>query len=286
MRLWQWWVQRCDRQIDARPLALVRILVALCIFLDLLRVLQLGLVPVIFRLGQDGGLTAFHDPHLVIHDWWGPSTGPIAMGVIMICMLLVMAGYGTRVAILIGVLAYAQLGHLFPPGDRGVDRVLRTVLLVIMFSGAVGPWWKLKRAQMAAWPVDLLKFILVMIYLSAGLAKIIQQPGWMSWTAEPPLLRIVTDPLAANLDAMVWDQWPWIFRLGSWGTIILEIASVLIFTRWCRHWAVIGFLMHVGIFFMMELGMFSLGMLSLYPILLVAPRHPSGGVGVAAPPEE
>ncbi len=285
MRLWRWWVERCERSVDARPLATTRVLLALCISLDLLRVLQLGLVPVLFRLGEDGGLTAFHDPHLIIHDWWGPSAGPIAMTLTLACMVLVMTGYGTRVAILIGVLAYAQLGHLYPPGDRAVDRILRTGLLVILFSGAVGPWWKLKRAQMPAWPVDLLKFILVMIYLSAGLAKLIQQPAWLSWSAQPPLLRIVTDPLAAHMNPMIWDQWPWLFRLGSWGTIALELSSVLILTRWCRRWAMAGIAMHVGIYLMMDLGMFSLGMLSFYPVLLAAPPHPAASARARAPPE-
>jgi hypothetical protein len=260
-----------------RPLVATRILLASCIVLDLLRVLQLGLVPVLFRLGEDGGLTAFHDPHLVIHDWWGAMAGPIAMGITVICMLLVMAGYGTRWAILIGVLAYAQLGHLFPPGDRAVDRIIRTGLLVIMCTSAARPWWKSQGQQIRAWSVDLLKFILVMIYLSAGLAKLLQQPDWVSMTAEPPLLRIMTDPLAAHLDPILWSQWPWLFRLGGWGTIVLELSSVLILTRWCRHWAIAGAAMHVGVLLTMNLGMFSLGMLSFYPILFAAHRSASPG---------
>jgi len=286
MTLWRWWVARCERPVAARPLAATRILLALCILCDLLRVVELGLVPVLFRLGEDGGLTAFHDPHLLIHDWWGADAGPIAMGITMVCMLLVMAGYGTRLAILIGVLAYAQLGHLFPPGDRAIDRILRTGLLVILCSGAVRPWWKLQGQKMAAWPVDLLKFILVMVYLSAGLAKILQQPGWLFASAHPPLLRILTDPLAAHMSPEFWDQWPFLFRLGSWGTIALELSSVLILTRWCRYWAIFGVAMHLGIWFSMDLGMFSLGMLSFYPLLLAGPASPVTADTSARAPEE
>ena len=39
-------------------------------------------------------------------------------------------GVAARPALLIGVLAYAQAGHLYAPGDRGIDRILRTVLLI------------------------------------------------------------------------------------------------------------------------------------------------------------
>jgi hypothetical protein len=270
MKLWSRWVERCDTMVDVRPLVAVRILLAACVAFDLLRVQQLGLTPVLFKLGGHGGLTAFHDPHLVIHAWWGASAGPIAMGVTLVSMGMVMVGVWTRPAILIGVLAYSQLGHLFPPGDRAVDRIIRTALLMLMFTRATGPWWRIEGRQTRGWSVDMLKFFLVMIYLSAGLAKLIQQPGWLSLTAEPPLLRIMTDPMSAHLDPTFWAQYPWLFRLGSWGTIVLELSSVLIFTRWCRHWAVIGAAMHVGIFLTMGLGMFSLGMLSFYPVLFAA----------------
>ena len=267
MRVWQTWVARCDRPVQAQPLVLTRILLATCVLLDLLRIIQLDLLDVIFKLGKDGGLTAFHGPQLIIHDWWGPAAGPIALGITVVCMLLVIAGYGTRLAILVGVLAYSQLGHLFPPGDRAVDRVIRTGLLIVMCSGAAGPWWKSRETTIRGWSIDLVRYFLVMIYLSAGLSKLIQQPGWLSLTGAPPLLRILADPLSAHLAPVFWHDWTWLFRLGSWGTIALELSAILLLTRWCRHWAIFGALMHVGIFVTMGLGMFSLGMLSFYPVL-------------------
>ena len=282
MRAWRWWTERCDRPVDPRPLAATRILLGMCLLFDLFQVLRLGIAQDIFRLGKYGGLTAFHDPHLVIHNWWGADAGLIAMGITAACAVMIISGFGARLAILLGVLAYAQLGHHFPPGDRGVDRIIRTGLLVILFSGAVGPWWRLKGKTMPGWPVDLLKFILVMIYLSAGLAKLIQQPGWVSMSAEPPLLRILADPLSGRIDPVFWNDYPWLFRMGSWATIALELSSVLIFTRWCRIWACFGIAMHVGIFATMHLGMFSLGMLSLYPVLLATPLRPASDGADAA----
>ncbi len=53
----------------------------------------------------------------------------------------------------------------------------------------------------------------------------------------------------------------------SWATVALELSSLLLLTRWAPWWGIVGALMHVGIFSMMELGMFSWGMLALYPIV-------------------
>ena len=44
----------------------------------------------------------------------------------------------TMVLIVFGALAYAQLGHLYPPGDRAIDRILRTALLILLqFAAAL-----------------------------------------------------------------------------------------------------------------------------------------------------
>jgi hypothetical protein len=271
MKLWRWWVQRCDRQMDPRPLAAIRILLPLCVVFDLLRVAQLGLIPHVFRTFEHGGISRIQHPQLVITDWLGASAGPTAMAITLVCMALVAAGVWMRPAILIGVLAYAQLGHLFPPGDRAVDRLVRTGLLVLLFSGA-HRYWALRKtdrpARIDAWPADLMKLVLTLMYMSAGIAKLIQQPGWFFPGFDPPLLRILIDPLSSHLDPTVWSQWPFLFRLGSWATIALELSSVLLLTRYARYWALFGVAMHLGIAFTMELGMFSWAMLAFYPLLL------------------
>ncbi len=271
MKLWSYWVERCERQMDPRPLALLRILFPLCILLDLIRIAQLGLLPHLFRTYEDGGISKIQHQSLFITDWLGPNAGLYALGITAICMALIMVGVWTRPAILLGVSAYAQVGHLFPPGDRGIDRLLRTALLILLFSGAHKCWTLRKQQrplQIPAWPADLIKFVLVLMYMSAGIAKLIQQPEWLSLTAEPPVLRIMTDPLSAHLDPVFWSQWPWLFRIGSWGTIVLEVTAPLLMTRFCRHWAALGLGLHIGIALTMELGMFAWGMLAFYPLLL------------------
>jgi hypothetical protein len=257
--------------MDPRPLALVRILVPLAVILDLLRLVQLGLVEVLFRPWEEGGLSTFTDPSAFIHNWspmWG---GIVAFGLTLVCMMLIGLGRWMRPAILIGCLAYAQLGHLYPPGDRAIDRILRCALLFLLFSKADEIWaWnsKPRAARVPAWPAHGIQFLLVIVYMSAGISKLAQQPNWMAIDGMPVLYRIMTDPLASNLDPADWTWAYPLFRFGGWSTIVLEVGAFLILTRWCHWWAIGGALMHLGIAATMTLGMFSWGMLALYPLLL------------------
>ena len=114
----------------------------------------------------------------------------------------------------------------------------------------------------------MIRYVLVLVYLSSGLAKLIQQPGWLSLSADPPLLRILIDPMSADLNPYFWAQFPWLFRLGGFFTIAFELMSPLLLTRHAHRIAPIGVLMHLGIVITMSLGMFSWGMLAFYPLFL------------------
>ncbi|MCB9744335.1 MAG: HTTM domain-containing protein [Alphaproteobacteria bacterium] len=274
--LWSRWVAYTGREIDSLPLALVRILVPLCILGDLLRVAQLGLVKLLFTPASEGGLSRIQDDAWVLDEWVGPATaGPLSYGVTLVCMALISLGVAVRPAIVVGVLAYAQLGHAYPPGDRAIDRILRMTLLILLFSDAhrrlsvsVAMGWTTVKEKIAAWPADLIRYVGALVYTAAGIAKLMQQPRWLAIDGRPVLYRIVTDPLAAHMDPTFWVDYPWIFRVGSIGTIVLELSGVLLLTRFGPWWAIPGAFMHLGIFLSMELGMFSIGMLALYPVFL------------------
>jgi hypothetical protein len=263
------------------------------VFFDLLRLVQLDLVTVLFRPYAVGGLSTFSDPSAFIHHWNPLWAGPIALAITMVCMVCISLGRWMRPAIVLGCFAYAQLGHIYPPGDRAIDRILRCALLALLFVRVDQKWaWNKKPVlnQLPAWPADLLKWMLVTIYMSAGISKMLQQPGWLAVDGMPVLFRIMMDPLASNHAS---ESWVWafpLFHIGGWATIFLECSAFLLLTRWCHWWAVGGALMHLGIGVFMTLGMFSWGMLSLYPILL-APivlkvldrKKPSSVLAVGAP---
>ena len=268
--LWSAWTRWLDRAVDPRPLALVRIALPLCVLADLARLAQLGLLWNVFTPYAEGGLNRIESPHAVVWEWFGPNGPWVAFSTTVLCMALIMIGRWMRPAIVVGVLAYAQLGHVFPPGDRAIDRLIRTALLILLFSGADGAfaWGRKRLASVPAWPEHFLRLFLVLVYTSAGIAKLIQQPEWFSLTADPPLLRILIDPMASTLDPDFWAQFPVLFRVLGIATILLEVSSILLLTRWGPLWAIGGVLMHLGIWASMSLGMFSPGMLALYPVVL------------------
>ena len=268
-RVWAWWVELTSRPTSVLPLALTRILIASVMLLDLLRVLQLGIVGDLWRAPAAGGIGGFTDAGSLLVDL--PPEAALATYWITVAALVCVAlGVVTVPATLVAVLADAQLGHLFPPGDRAIDRLLRTMLLLLMFSGwDKGLTLRIRhaRATVAQWPHLLVRFMLVIVYTSSGIGKLWMTRDWIGWARFPPLYRIVTDPMAGTLDPVRWLDFRPAFQVMSWGTIALELSSILLLTRVAPWWGIVGALMHVGIFSMMELGMFSWGMLALYPIV-------------------
>ncbi len=266
--------------MDARVLGLLRILVCLCVVADLLRVWQLGLLDDVYRLYDAGGINAHPDKAAVIIDWLGPGGGVATFWTAVASLTLAMVGLFTRPAMLVGVLAYAQLGHLYNPGDRGIDRILRTVLVILLFSGAHRRFalglrlfgQRLSRRQAAAWvpawPADLVRWLMVMVYMSAGISKVAQEPGWLGTPKLPVVYRIMTDPMAAHVDPVAAEHLWWLWTVMGWATIVVEVGAPVLLTRYGRYWSLLALPMHAGIFLAMDLGMFSLGVSALHVLLL------------------
>lgn len=271
MRLWRWWVAFTSRKTDARPLAIVRVALPAILLVDLLRVAQIGNVLHYYRPYVAGGVNVQQDDMFILDDLLGNDWGgPVAWLVTVLCMPLISLGVATRPALLIGAFFYGQTGHCYPAGDRAIDRLVRTIFLILLFSGAhrrfaLGA--KRVATRINAWPEDLIKWILVMMYTSAGVSKLMQQPRWLSTEGVPVLYRIMTDPMAAWLDPVIAQPFYPLFRVGGWATIALECVAVLLMTRLGRYWAILGAGMHLGIATFMNLGMFSWAMLALYPVL-------------------
>ena len=275
IRLWSWWVRRSSRPVDVRPLALTRISLALVVVVDLLWLARAGMVRPVFSLFEYGGIAGFHRSTYWFLDS-GPSAGLVLYGLTIVSMLCVVLGIRVRIATLVGVLAYAQLGHLFPTGDRAVDRLVRTVLLLLLFSDAHRCYSlenvlfkRARKTTTPGWIVDVFHLFLGLVYMAAGFAKL-SFASWFSMSGAPQLYKIMTDPMAARLDPdspVLRTLWP-LFRMGSMGTVIWEISSPLLLTRWAHIYGIIGIGMHIGIAISMKLGMFSYGMLSMYPVVM------------------
>ena len=274
MKAWRWWVSCCARRSDPFVLALVRILVCVTIVGDLLRGAWLGLLPWLWRPFSEGGLSTVQSPYALIDNIAPVHGGPVLVGVTVAALSLAALGVATRPAMVVGLVAYSQLGHLYPPGDRAVDRLLRTVLLILLFSGShlcLSLQRRLRGQPVVrsapAWPGELIVFVLVLVYLSAGIHKLGSSLSWLTLDGRPMLHRILTNPLSSRLSVAFADAWMPVIRLLSMGTIVLECSAFLLWTRLRPWWALGGVAMHIGIAATMHLGAFSFGMLALYPVL-------------------
>jgi len=268
MNPWARWVQFTGRRIDARPLRLVMAFIPLCILGDAAAMVWRGALPAVLYSAAFGGINATHHPSLFLGH--APWVGPALWWTMVMSSVLVLLGQRVasgrllRPALLVLLVASAQFGHFYVPGDRGIDRILRTVMVLLLFSEVSAPG---ARKTVAAWPADLLKVLLAIVYVSAGEAKIGAAPGWTDPTT-PELYTILAAPMVGRLDAASWYGHPLPFVVGGVFTLVLEYTSFLLLTRWARYWAVLGAALHVGLVLTMELGMFPFGMLALYPVLL------------------
>ena len=261
-RAWTAWRAHVERPIDSRPLRLVRALLAVCLAGDLFAMVWRGALQAVLYPASHGGLAGDPAPWYLLEGWWWG--GPLLFFVLAIALPPLAAGVWTRPAIVAVVLASSQLGHFYIPGDRAIDRLVRTVLLILLFSAASR---RAPPARIPAWPVDLIRWILTLMYLQAGIAKLDAKPGFLD-TTRPELYEITAAPLVGRLDPVFWADYPLLFAAGGLFTLALELSAPLLLTRWARYWAVFGAAMHVGIALTMELGMFSFAMLALYPVLL------------------
>lgn len=266
---WSRWEAWCAREEPAAGQFWVRTLVCAVALLQFLWVARYGLVDAVYVPWDSGGIAVARAPAYVLDDLFGAWGGWVGWTAIVAGLGAALAGLRPRWSILVALLAWAQLGHLYPPGDRAIDRILRCTLLFHLCGDL--PSWADVRAgrRVRAWPADLTRYLMVLVYLSAGVGKLAATPTWLSPGPQGALYRAVADPVSGNLPGAA--GWMWLWQAGGVYTVVVELLSPLLLTRWARWWAPFAIAMHVGIALTMDLGWFPWGMLGLY----------GGGVGLS-----
>ncbi len=297
-RRWQWWVSLWDQYEHPRVLALLRILVAVVILWDFACIGALGVVEPLFAPEEAGGLsnvTAWKKVPLV-YQWFPPTAGTAwAMYLTVVGAAVALgAGVFSRTAALVLLFAYAQTALVIPAGDRGIDMLLRNVLLLFVFANpgaawSFDAWWRTGRfrgdgALIPAWPRYLLILQLVVMYFTAGIAKL--SMPWLPMGGYSALYMLLQDDAVARMD-FGWLQpiYP-LTQLATAITINWEYSTPLLLLfywyratpdrpgrlrawtiRWKLHWWWIatGVVFHTLIFATLELGIFPFAMLALYP---------------------
>lgn len=289
-----------DRRESPESLALLRVLVAGVLLLELAGTWALGLVPDAWAPPPDGlGWAAVSDsapPSLRLLGAKA-STVTLLFGVALAGAVLMLVGLFFRAGAVLLALASAELAKCAPEGDRAIDMLLRVAVLVLACSAAdarfsVSAYWKRRRGRplpelVPAWPRLLLFAQLVWMYFSAAHNR--AGVAWWPWGGFAAISNILSDPHYARFApgtiaplyplTQVMTAVTMLFELGS--PLLLAFAwlerhperggrlGAFVRRRRLRHlWIGLGVLLHLGIAFGLRLGVFPYGMLALYPAFL------------------
>jgi hypothetical protein len=296
------YVRFWDQRETAESLALVRIGVGLVMLFDLLQVARYGLVRTLWATIEQGGLGPSSDaePRVMFYAWFGASSAStyalFALSLVVASTLAL--GLCTRLSALALVFCSAQLSTLAPAADRGIDGLLRGVLILIALSGAGATWSLDARLRMGrfktvtiipAWPRYLLIAQLCLVYVTAGILK--QTPEWTSLDGYSALWRVLNTP---HISRFEWspDTLSRLYTLlqaATITTLIFERGAVFVpFLLWLRAhparggwlgaclrrvralevWIATGVVFHVMLALFTKLGIFPWGCLALYPALV------------------
>lgn len=260
---WDAWVRLTREPVDSRPLLLVRVAVTFVVACDMLAIVLRGAWDAVLYPRELGGIVQDSAPWFLFDGV--VVAGPALWATVLVSMAFATAGVATRPALVVGLLAYAQLGHFWPPGDRGVDHILRTALVILIASAISDP--KVP-PRVARWAVDLVRLLVVCVFLGAAAAKGNNAADWLGARHPHELYAIMASPVNGRLNPAFWFDHQAPFVAMGWATLVGEFLVLAVFVPRLRpYWAVYGALLHLGIAATIDLGIFSFGMLALYPVL-------------------
>jgi hypothetical protein len=295
------WVGLWDQREVPASLAASRVLVGLTIFFDLAYAAFVGVSSAAWAPPPAGlGWGAVSEaPPLAARLFGAKSaTAESLFWIALAASLLFALGACFRPAAFILVCTLSQLAHFAPSGDRGIDKLLRIVVIVLALSSAHRRWavdawigrrWsgRLPPATAPAWPRYLLFAQITWVYFSAAHNR--ADFSWWPQGGFSAVASILADPHVARFTpgSLAWF-YP-LLQLSTAATMLFEISAPLLIPvtwldrrpgrggrvgdwvrrlrlRWC--WLALGVSLHLGIALTMRLGIFPFGMLALYPLLL------------------
>jgi vitamin K-dependent gamma-carboxylase-like protein len=301
------WAALWDEREAPTSLWLCRVLVSSVVLVDLLDAALSGATAAAFAPPPDGlGYAASGQWSAHVFG----ATTATAQGLYwtaVIAAVCFLFGVATRASGLVLTLALAQLAGFAPEGDRGVDMLLRIAILILICSASHARWtfdaWLGKRLGRAAptlvpaWPRRLLMLQLVWLYFSAAHNR--GDAAWWPTGGFSALATLLCDPHYARFPPD-WLQHVYpLTQVATATTMSFELGSplLLLLTRFDRTplsggrvgelvrryrirwlWLGLGVMLHLGIALTMRLGIFSFGVLALYPVLI----HPTEWRAVAA----
>jgi hypothetical protein len=300
--IWSRYVDFWNEREGPESLALLRITFAAALLLNLLEQVFAGMVLELYATPEQGGVFPFAPPGrntpLSLFNLLTPSPA-VVWGLILtqfVAAILLMLGLYSRLAAVACFVIQVTLTERMTIWAFGGDNVFRVFLYLMVLTPGGAAWsldarWRGKgRPDVPCWPRRLFVFQLAVVYVCTGAMKIGSTWSFMGdWSALY---------LALNLPGIA--RWPgdwaaWVYPLTQVGTFVSKWWEVTFFlvplsmrqrrrkeegkklgpvrrllARWDlrKPYIVLGILFHVSLTVLMDLGMFSVAMLSLYPCLL------------------
>lgn len=304
---WLWWVDRLSVREHPLALALVRVLVSLVLLYDLFWVGFYDLPTLLWNPVEAGGTyTSLAKERLPeVYQYltqeqailWAPTISWGLYYIVVVSLIMFGAGFLTRFSGVVFLLTYAQTAIINDTSDRGIDRMLRIMILLLIVSGSgktLSIDARLRTGSflgdgtpVAAWPRYLMIGQLILMYWCAGAEKFAL--SWFPWGGYSALYVILQDPVFAVVDfgflASPWLYWTTqlgtgVSHLWEWTIPLLLVAYYFRCTRErpgrVRAWSngldvrtvyvVVGVVFHVALALTLRLGIFPAAMLALYPV--------------------
>jgi hypothetical protein len=267
--------------------------VGLVLLWDMLAIYRLDLVVRLWGSPELGGFgdVMSRTPVPEMYRWFAPTPGLAwaAWGILTAGLACFTLGLFTPFAGIVALVVYAQVAQVLPLGDRGIDLMMRNVLLLLSLSGCNRIWAMDalifgRRELVPAWPRHLLIVQLLVMYFMASVQK--TAVAWWPWGGYSALYLVLQDPsIAAWRFGWLQEVYP-LTQLATASTMVFELlAGPMVLTWWFRDtrtrpgrlrafwnrldvhrwWMLVGVMLHVGIAATMAIGIFPYAMLALYP---------------------
>ena len=293
------WVELWDEREPPTVIALVRILLATVVLLDLAVLGSHGVATWLWAPIEVGGVSVSSGGDLPpFYRLFSATRGSASLLWVGLLASTLCVGLGcfTRSAALVFVCLSAQAALINGPADRAIDKAIRIVMLLLVLSPAGQVWsidakrktgsFRGPRGMAPAWARYLVLGQLTLMYCAAGLAK--GGTSWYPWGGYSALYLTLQDPIVAAGD-FSWLARPipyFMTQLATASTHLWELAAplVLIAAYYQRTrerpgrlrrlfnrlpvrngYVVMGLLFHLSLAFTMRLGIFPFAMLACFP---------------------
>lgn len=296
-RWWRFWVTLFDRREPGTALACFRIATGLVMLYSLLSVGLAGMIDVLWVDHASGGYAYLGTGNWLLTRLGGPTPAVIhaLYGVSLAGTLLVIAGAGGRLSILVALQAYAAMALVNGDASGGYDLLITNAMWLLVLGDATatlsvrcrrrtGRWTS--DAEIPAWPRYLAVFQLLVMYATTGMHKL--SADWLPAGGWAALYRVFQDPTWRRFD-MQWTAWVYpLTQVATAVTWLFEVtAPLMLVWYYCRYtrerpgrlrariqrrdlripFAALGLGLHIGILVTLNVGPFSLATLAYYVCL-------------------